>query len=123
LLVEDQEHVRRYVALVLTGLGYRVLEADSGAAALAVAAAHKGPLDLLLTDVVMPGINGRALAEQMTVQYPAIRVLYMSGHSDDIADRHGVLQNGGSYLQKPFGAEALGQKVREVLSRGAKAAG
>jgi signal transduction histidine kinase/ActR/RegA family two-component response regulator len=123
LLVEDQEHVRRYVALVLTGLGYHVLEADSGADALAVAAAHRGPLDLLLTDVVMPGLNGRALAEQMTSQYPSLKVLYMSGHSDDIADRHGILRSGGAYLQKPFGAEVLGQKVHEVLSRGAKATG
>jgi CheY-like chemotaxis protein len=108
---------------VLAGLGYRVLEADSGVEALSVAAAHNGPLDLLLTDVVMPGVNGRILAEQMKARYPAMRVLYMSGYTDDIVDRHGAFEDSGAYLQKPFGAEALRQKVREVLGRGAQTAG
>ena len=123
LLVEDQENVRRYVALVLRSFGYRVLEADSGVDAFAVAARHNGPLDLLLTDVVMPGINGRILADQMKSKYPALRVLYMSGYTDDMAGRVGLLQDDSAYLQKPFGAEALGRKVREVLGRGAQAGG
>jgi CheY-like chemotaxis protein len=123
LLVEDQENVRRYVALVLEGLGYRVLEADSGAEALSVAGAHRGPIALLLSDVVMPGMTGPMLAEHLKRQYPDVRVLYMSGYTDDIADRHGVMGDGGSYIQKPFGADALAQKVREVLGGGAAGAG
>jgi CheY-like chemotaxis protein len=104
--------------LVLQGLGYRVLEADSGAEALTVASAHEGPISLLLTDVVMPGITGPMLAGQLKPQHPAIRVLFMSGYTDEIADRHGMLKEGGAYIQKPFGAEALALKVREVLGGG-----
>jgi PAS domain S-box-containing protein len=115
LLVEDQENVRRYVALVLDGLGYRVLEADCGPQALSVAVACGGSIDLLITDVVMPGMTGPDLARQLRQQVPQIRVLYMSGYTDDIAARHGVTQEGVAYLQKPFGTDALALKVREVL--------
>jgi PAS domain S-box-containing protein len=115
LLVEDQENVRRYVALVLHSLGYRVLEADCGPQALSIAGSHAGPIDLLLTDVVMPGMNGARLAEQLLQQMPGVKVIYMSGYTDDVAGRHGVLESGAAYLQKPFGTDALAQKVREVL--------
>jgi CheY-like chemotaxis protein len=115
LLVEDQENVRRYVALVLDGLGYRVLEADCGPQALTVAAAFGNAIDLLLTDVVMPGMTGPDLARQLRVSLPAMKVLYMSGYTDDVAARHGVEEAGTAYLQKPFGTEALALKVREVL--------
>ena len=118
LLVEDQEHVRRYVALVLAGLGYRVLEADSGTEALTVAGAHDGPIAMLLSDVVMPGMTGPTLAVELKRHHPGLRVLYMSGYTDEITDRHGVLKEGGAYIQKPFGAEALALKVREVLGSG-----
>ena len=114
LLVEDQENVRRYVALVLDGLGYRVLEADSGAQAMSLAASHSADIDLLLTDVVMPGMTGPSLAQHLKRQFPKVRVLYMSGYND-VADRHGVVESGGAYLQKPFGADVLARKVREVL--------
>jgi PAS domain S-box-containing protein len=114
LLVEDQENVRRYVALVLESMGYHVLEADCGPQALSLAGSHEGGIDLLLTDVVMPGMTGPSLAQQLQPCRPGIRVLYMSGYTDDVAGRHGVLE-GGAYLQKPFGTEALAQKVREVL--------
>jgi CheY-like chemotaxis protein len=115
--VEDQENVRRYVALVLDSLGYRVLEADCGPQALSVAGSFVGTIDLLLTDVVMPGMTGANLADQLQQRIPGVRVLYMSGYTDDIAGRHGVLQGGAAYLQKPFGTNALAQKVREVLER------
>jgi len=115
LLVEDQDSVRGYVALVLRESGYQVIEADGGAEALAAATAHQGVIDLLLTDVVMPGITGPALAAQLKERYAALRVLYMSGYTDDIADRHGLLDQSGAYIQKPFGADALAQKVCEVL--------
>ena len=114
LLVEDQENVRRYVTLVLEGLGYRVLEADGGTQAMSLAEAHEGPIELLLSDVIMPGMTGPMLAEQMKRRYPDLRILYMSGYTDEVAGRH-VPGEGGAYIQKPFGAEALAQKVREVL--------
>jgi PAS domain S-box-containing protein len=115
LLVEDQENVRRYVALVLDGLGYRVLEADCGPQALSVAVACGAAIDLLITDVVMPGMTGPDLARQLRERVPRVKVLYMSGYTDDIAARHGVTQEGVAYLQKPFGTDALALKVREVL--------
>jgi PAS domain S-box-containing protein len=115
LLVEDQESVRRYVALVLDSLGYQVLEADCGPQALSMAGCFSGVIDLLLTDVVMPGMTGPALAEQLQSQMPGIKVLYMSGYTDDVAGRHGVLELGAAYLQKPFGSDALASKVREML--------
>jgi CheY-like chemotaxis protein len=117
LLVEDQENVRRYVALVLESLGYRVLEADCGFQALNVAASCEGVIDLLLTDVVMPGMTGPALAQQLQQRVPGVKVLYMSGYTDDVAGRHGVLEPGAAYLQKPFGTDTLSLKVREVLER------
>ena len=115
LLVEDQDSVRRYVALVLREAGYFVIEADSGSEALAAASAQEATVDLLITDVVMPGLTGPALAAELKPRFPALRVLYMSGYTNDIADRHGVFDQTGSYIQKPFGADALSQKVREVL--------
>jgi len=115
LLVEDQENVRRYVALVLDGLGYRVLEADCGPQALSVAVSCGGPIDLLITDVVMPGMTGPDLARQLRERVPQLKVLYMSGYTDDVAARHGVAQEGVAYLQKPFGTDTLALKVREVL--------
>jgi CheY-like chemotaxis protein len=102
------------VTLVLEGLGYRVLEADGGTQAMSLAEAHEGPIELLLSDVIMPGMTGPMLAEQMKRRYPDLRILYMSGYTDEVAGRH-VPGEGGAYIQKPFGAEALAQKVREVL--------
>ncbi|MEX2156437.1 MAG: response regulator [Gemmatimonadales bacterium] len=115
LLVEDAAAVRAVTRQVLDRLGYTVLEAPNGKAALHLATKHHGPIHLLLTDVVMPELGGRQLAEQLTALRPELRVLYASGYTDDAVVRHGVLKPGIAYLQKPFTPEVLARKVREVL--------
>jgi two-component system, cell cycle sensor histidine kinase and response regulator CckA len=115
LLVEDEEAVRRVAAKTLVASGYRVLSAKDGPEALAVAAREAGKIDLLLTDMVMPGMTGRELAEQLTAIRPATRVLYMSGYTEDEVVRATVAVAGHAFLQKPFDPEALARKVREVL--------
>ena len=115
LLVEDEEAVRRVAAKTLVASGYRVLSAKDGPEALAVAAHEGGKIDLLLTDMVMPGMTGRELAEQLTAIRPATRVLYMSGYTEDEVVRATVAVAGHAFLQKPFDPEALARKVREVL--------
>ena len=120
LLAEDEAAVRGLTAHILTACGYQVLEAGDGEEALRVAAAHRGPIHLLITDVVMPGTGGRAVAEQLTMRHPEIRVLFVSGYTDDAVIRHGVLRDGVDFLQKPFSAYALAVKVREVLDAPAK---
>ena len=95
--------------------GYRVLAASNGFDALRVGEGHGGPIDLLLTDVVMPKMNGKELATQLRSRRREVRVLYMSGYSDDVIEHHGVLQEGAGFLPKPFTLEALTQKVRAVL--------
>jgi two-component system cell cycle sensor histidine kinase/response regulator CckA len=115
LLVEDAAEVRAVTHLVLDRLGYTVLEAPNGKAALHLATKHHGPIHLLLTDVVMPELGGRHLAEQLTALRPELRVLYASGYTDDAVVRHGVLKPGIAYLQKPFTPQVLARKVREVL--------
>jgi len=92
-----------------------VLTAESGEHALEVAACHRGTFDLLLTDVVMPGMNGRVLAEQLLPRQPGMKVLYMSGYTDSFIAGHGVLESGTHLLHKPFTEEVLIRKVREVL--------
>jgi PAS domain S-box-containing protein len=120
LLVEDAEAVRAVARQVLERQGYTVLEAPQGNAALAIAAAHDGPIHLLLTDVVMPGLSGRQVADELTRLRPDMRVLYASGYTDDAVVRHGVLEAGIAYLQKPFTAASLTRKVRETLDGPAK---
>ncbi len=115
LLVEDAAAVRAAVRQVLERQGYTVLEAPHGNAALALATAHEGPIHLLLTDVVMPGLSGRQVADQLKQLRPDTRVLYASGYTDDAVVRHGVLEAGIAYLQKPFTTGGLARKVREVL--------
>jgi PAS domain S-box-containing protein len=117
LLAEDDPSVREIVADVLTRKGYRVLRAPDGQTALEMARAVPGEISLLLTDLVMPGMTGRELAEALTAARPSVRVLYMSGYTDDAVVRHGVLAEGLPYLQKPFTPGALAFKVREVLDR------
>jgi PAS domain S-box-containing protein len=117
LVAEDAEAVRAVTRQVLERQGYTVLEAPHGDAALALAAAHDGPIHLLLTDVVMPGLSGRQLADQLTKLRPDTRVLYTSGYTDDAVVRHGVLEAGIAYLQKPFTSGGLARKVREALDR------
>jgi DNA-binding NtrC family response regulator len=118
LLVEDAEPLRKLALMFLAGNGYRVLAAADGTEAQAIAAANPGPIHLLLTDVVMPGINGRVLAERLVLQHPAMKVLYMSGYTDSFIAGHGVLEEGIHLLHKPFTEEVLVGKVRELLDAG-----
>lgn len=115
LVVEDQERVRALVAQSLRRYGYRVLEASGGDEALARVAAHSGPLHLLLTDVVMPGLNGPALASRLCESLPGLSVLYMSGYADDALGRDGVLADEVELIQKPFSARELAARVRRLL--------
>jgi two-component system, cell cycle sensor histidine kinase and response regulator CckA len=115
LLVEDDPAVRRMAAEVLRNVGYLVLAAPSGADALRLAARHEGRLDLLLTDVVMPGMTGPELARRFVTQFPAIRILYMSGYTDDAIEKHGLLGRAVKVLQKPFTHDTLAQAVRVIL--------
>ncbi len=116
LLAEDDELVRLLVREILRVNGYTVLEARDGREALALAEGHRGTIDLLLTDVVMPKMGGRELAERIHALRPDTRILYMSGYTDDAIVRHGVLEEEIPFLQKPFTAVRLSRKVREVLN-------
>jgi CheY-like chemotaxis protein len=116
LLVEDDAVVRKLAQVVLQQCGYVVLQAGDGACALEICGQHHGTIDLLLTDLVMPGLGGRVLAEKLTAQYPGLRVLFMSGYTDDAVIRHGVTEADVAFLQKPFTPAALACKVREVLN-------
>jgi len=115
LLVEDADPLRKLAQMFLKDNGYQVLGAANGAEAQRVATAYMGPIHLLLTDVVMPGINGRALAERLAPLHPAMKVLYISGYTDSFIAGHGVLEEGIHLLHKPFTEETLMRKVREVL--------
>jgi PAS domain S-box-containing protein len=120
LLVEDSEPLKKLAQKFLETAGFRVLSAASGEEALEVAARSGETFDLLLTDVVMPGMNGRVLAEQLLPRQPGMRVLYMSGYTDSFIAGHGVLEPGTHLLHKPFTDEVLIRKVREVLDGGNK---
>ncbi len=115
LLVEDEEMVRILGTRVLSSHGYLVLEAADGDEALEVCKHHEGPIDLLVTDVVMPGMNGRELAQRLSTVIPNAAVLFISGYTGGALVEHGVLQEGTNFLQKPFSPHRLVQKVREVL--------
>ena len=115
LLVEDETHLRRLARQYLEKQGYKVLEAEDGAAALQIVDGYRGPIHLLLTDVVMPGMNGRELATNIAKLLPDLRVLYMSGYSENAVGHDGTLDAGVSLLQKPFSLPALKDRVREVL--------
>jgi PAS domain S-box-containing protein len=115
LLVEDEELVRNLEREALEGQGYTVLEARDGSHALELAGNHDGPIDLLLTDVVMPGLSGRELAERLAPLRPRMKVLYASGYTDEAIVRHGVLVPGIAFLPKPVTPSSLACKVREVL--------
>jgi two-component system, cell cycle sensor histidine kinase and response regulator CckA len=118
LLVEDEEGVRRLARAELEARGYMVLEAANCEEALARSARHQGPIHLLLTDVVMPDGSGRVVAERLTAERPAMRVLYMSGYTDSVMLHHGIAETGLPFLQKPFTTGSLAHKVRQVIDSG-----
>jgi CheY-like chemotaxis protein len=117
LLVEDQEDVLALTREALELAGYTVLEASSGPEALRLVAEAGGPPDLLVTDVVLPGMSGRELAEHLLAAHPGLKVLYMSGYTEDAVTRHGILGPSVQFIQKPFTPLALVRKAREVLDQ------
>ena len=115
LLVEDEENLRRLARQYLENQGYNVIDAPDGSTAIQISQAHKGPIHLLLTDVIMPGMNGRELANKVSPTRPEMRVLYMSGYTENHIGHNGTLDEGITLLQKPFTLPALKAKVREML--------
>jgi CheY-like chemotaxis protein len=122
LLVEDELVVRRLIRDVLERSGYAVLEAQDGASALALCSVHTGAIDLLLTDVVMPQMSGRQLADQLTVERPGLRVLFTSGYADGEMGDGNHLGPDVSFVGKPFSPDELTRKVRELLDAPAASA-
>ena len=116
LVVEDEPGVRSFASQVLEQAGYRVLTASSGAEALELAGRPDASIAVLLTDVVMPGMNGQVLSERMRVMHPGLAVLYMSGYTDDMVVRTGVVASGANFIQKPFTPEGLLARVRNALA-------
>ena len=116
LLVEDEDSVRELVKVTLSSRGYNVIEAENGEAGLRLASESKDQIDILVTDVMMPGIGGRELAKRLLAVRPGIKVLYLSGYTEDAVVTQGTLGPGTAFLQKPFTLQNLAKKVREVLS-------
>jgi CheY-like chemotaxis protein len=115
LLVEDEESVRQLVRETLAAKGYRVMEAQNGESGVAAAAQHDGKIDLVITDVVMPGMGGRELVKQLAQTRPETKVLYLSGYTEDAILNEDTIESGAAFLQKPFTLQNLSSKVREVL--------
>jgi len=115
LLVEDEPAILRMTTLMLKKLGYTVIAAKNPAEAISLAREHAGEIHLLLTDVIMPEMNGRELAKRILSYYPSLKRLFMSGYTADVIAHHGVLEKGVNFIQKPFSKEGLGAKVRQVL--------
>lgn len=117
LLVEDEDSVRNLVQAILKNNGYTVIQAKHGGEALLICERFEGEIHLMMTDVVMPQLSGRELAERLAPLRPQMKVLYMSGYTDDAIVRHGITQAGPSLIQKPFTPDAILRKVREMLER------
>src|ERR1017187_2945398 len=115
LVVEDDAGVRRLIVGTLGMCGFQVLQAADGPGALLAATQHAGLIDLLLTDVVMPGMNGKEVADRLAALRPEIKELFISGHSGELIAKAGVLTPGVAYLPKPFTSDVLAAKVREML--------
>lgn len=118
LLVEDEQLVRDLSVEILSSLGYNILKAENGPAALELWKQHPGKIDLLLTDVVMPEMSGRELAQRLQASHPEMRVLFMSGYTRDAIVHHGALDEGIQFMQKPFSPDGLALHVRKVLDSG-----
>jgi CheY-like chemotaxis protein len=123
LLVEDEEIVRTLARRILLHCGYKVLDARDGDEAISICEQHPGAIHLLITDIVMPQMSGRELAERLMSMRPGLRVLYVSGHTDDAIVRYGVERSELSFLQKPFTLHSLSQKVHQVLGADLTVAG
>jgi two-component system cell cycle sensor histidine kinase/response regulator CckA len=117
LVVEDEKAVRDLTVRILQQLGYTILTASSGAEALEISATHEGHIHLLLTDVVMPNMSGRQLADHLQLSRPQTKVLFLSGYTENTVVHHGVLDAGVDFLPKPFSRENLSKKLREVLGK------
>lgn len=115
LVVEDEISILKLTDRILSRCNYKVLSAQSPSEALRLARAHSGEISLLITDVVMPEMNGREFADQMKKQYPGIKCLFMSGYTADVIAHRGVLDEGIQFIQKPFSTKGLAAKVREVF--------
>lgn len=120
LLVEDEPALRDLIRIALTGNGFTVLDAGSPADALALSRTHTAPLHLLITDIIMPGMDGPSLAKQVLKERPEIKVLYMSGYATNFIMHDGIVDPGTNFLEKPFHPGTLLAKVREVLDGGVR---
>ena len=120
--MEDESALRRIAERLLREAGYTILSAPNGAEALRIAGEHSGPIQLVLTDVIMPGMTGAAFAERLLQIHPAARVLFMSGHSDGVFDGRRGLNGGTHFIGKPFSSAQLKLKIREVLGEPAQGA-
>ena len=117
LLVEDEPQVRAVVEAMLKPLGYTVLAAGSASEAITIAESSPHAPDLLLTDVVMPGGSGRELSDTLMQRFPSLRVLFMSGYTDDAVLRHGIMHAEVDFVQKPFSRATLARRIRDLLDR------
>ncbi|MCP4604745.1 MAG: response regulator [Proteobacteria bacterium] len=115
LVVEDEESLLKFTSLVLKKMGYNVLEASNGKEAIEIAMNQTDPIDLLLTDVIMPGMNGKEIYKKLSVTHPLMKILYMSGYPDNVIARHGIIDKNENLLQKPTTVDRLAEKVRQTL--------
>jgi PAS domain S-box-containing protein len=116
LVIEDQSDVRGVIEKALSHYGYTVVGASNGPEAIATAHAYEGPIHILLTDIILPGASGREIARQVVAARPSVRVLYMSGYTDELIVQHGVLEPGLAFLHKPFTGDTLARRIREVMA-------
>jgi CheY-like chemotaxis protein len=115
--VEDEEELRRLTMDLLVEQGYKVLDASNGLEAISVCQSYSDPIDLIITDMVMPKMGGMALTENLKTLRPGIKVLYISGYTDDLAEQQRLANTGVAFLQKPFTPSALACKIRDVLEQ------
>jgi DNA-binding NtrC family response regulator len=115
LIVEDEENILQLIVLTLRKHGYKVLSATAPETALSLVAASPVKIDLLVTDIVMPGMNGKQLQEQLATNQPAMKSLFMSGYTSEVIAQHGDLEEGLNFLQKPFTIQSFLEKVRKIL--------